>query len=82
MTKRNPMAKFAAYDNFTIYAVGNTPAAAVSKACADTWEPEGLFSVAPISGELCTQIEREGWNGNRQSFAIDDSGYIVDTTNY
>lgn len=73
------MTKFAAYDNFAIYAVGDTRKEAVQNARDDAGDPDSEFSTAPVSDSLAAQIERHGWDGHRQSFDIRDDE-IVDTT--
>jgi hypothetical protein len=73
------MTKYAAYDYVSIYAVAETPEAAIAKARHDAQEPEAQFSTAKVSDELAEQIERDGWYGNSRSFDI-QNGFIVDTT--
>jgi len=74
------MTKYAAYDDLSIYAVGKTRAAAIATARHDAKSPNARFSTAPISDALAIKIERDGWNGHFNSFSIDSSGWIVDTT--
>ncbi len=74
------MTKFAAYDDLSIYAVADTGEVAIATARADTNEPDAMFKTAEISDELAVQIERDGWNGNRQSFEV-RHGAIFVTTN-
>jgi len=71
---------FAAYDNNSIYAVAETADAAIDLARRDARDPDAKFSTAKISAALAEQINRDGWNGNIQSFRLVD-GYIIDTTN-
>lgn len=71
---------FAAYDDFSIYAVAETAEAAIAAAIKDAGDPDAMFVTAKIGAELAAQIERDGWDGNRQSFRIAD-GCIIDTTN-
>ena len=73
------MTKFAAYDDVAIYAVAETSEAAIEEAQSYV-NGEGHFDAAEISDELFEQIERDGWNGNRQSFSV-KNGEIVETTN-
>lgn len=73
------MAKFAAHDDISIYAVGNTPEDSIQNARDAANEPTAEFEASPISDALAAQIERDGWNGHRQSFAY-RNGQLVDTT--
>lgn len=76
------MTKFAAYDDNSIYALGDTPEQAIQTARDDAKEPEAQFKTAPIREELAAKIDRDGWNGYTNSFEIDRAtGYIIDTTN-
>jgi hypothetical protein len=72
--------KYAAYDDMSIYAIGDTPEAAIQKARDDAREPEAQFKTAPIKDGLAAAIEDAGWNPHLESFALDEYGYIVDTT--
>jgi hypothetical protein len=76
------MTAYAAYDDLSIYAVASTRTAAIQKARDDAKEPEAKFKTAQVSDEFAAQIERDGWDGNRQSFEIDRMGYIVETTDW
>jgi hypothetical protein len=72
---------FAAYDDLSIYAVSRTAIGAVRKARRDAMDPTAQFRTAPISRDLAKQIERDGWNGNTNSFDVDrKTGFIIDTT--
>jgi len=71
---------FSAHDDFSIYAVAETAEAAIAAAIKYSGAPDTMFATAKIGAELAAQIDRDGWDGNRQSFRIVD-GYIVDTTN-
>jgi len=73
------MTKYAAYDEITIYAVGDTPKEAISNANDNAGNEKWKFETAKISDELAEKIERCGWNGNYNSFNV-VHGYIVDTT--
>jgi hypothetical protein len=75
------MPLYAAYDDFSIYAVSDSPENAIAKARDDAREPEAEFSTAMISDELAAQIARDGWDGMHRSFEIGRDGFIVDTTN-
>lgn len=72
---------YAAYDDFTIYAVHDTADGAIAKAKAEIGDPDATFSVAPISDDFAAWIARNGWNGNFRSFEVNRDGYLVDTTN-
>lgn len=74
------MTKFAAYDDLSIYAVGDTPEAAAAKAREDANDPQAAFKIAPIADHLANQIAQGGWNGNRQSFEVAKDGHLVETT--
>lgn len=72
---------FAAYDADTIYGVGTTEPDALECAYEMAYGDENIdLSIAEISETLFNQIERQGWDGRRQSFEIRD-GMLVDTTN-
>lgn len=62
--------KFAAYDDLSIYAIADSPEAAIAQARADAGDPEARFSTAKCSNELAAYIEKYGWNGNRESFTV------------
>ena len=72
--------KFAAHDNFSIYAIADTADAAVAKARDIVGVDDAQFSTAKVSDELAEQIETRGWNGNRQAFSVGRDGFIVDTS--
>ena len=75
------MTKFAAYDNYSIYAVANTASDAIAFAIMDSGDKDAQFETAPISDELAAWIDENGWNGNRDTFEIDRAtGHIIDTT--
>lgn len=71
------MTKYAAYDDASIYAVADTPDAAVAKAREDAREPTAQFSTARISDDLASWIDENGWHGATRSFHVRD-GVIVD----
>ena len=73
------MPTYAAYDELSIYALGQTPDEAIVNALNDSGDPDAQFETARISDALAVQIERDGWNGNRQSFDV-RGGEIVETT--
>jgi N-acetylglutamate synthase/N-acetylornithine aminotransferase len=64
------MTKFAAHDDLSIYAVADTAEAAITKARDEARDLEAQFLTAQISDELAAQIERDGWDGMRQSFDV------------
>jgi hypothetical protein len=74
------MTKFAAYDNLSIYAVADTAADAIPKARHEVCDDSAEFRIAQVSDDLAARIERDGWDGSRQTFDIDNNGFIVDTT--
>ena len=74
------MDKFAAYDDASIYAIGETDDAAVTKARFDARDETAEFKTAPISDHLAAWIDENGWDGNRNSFELDAAGYILNTT--
>lgn len=73
------MTKFAAHDEHSIYALGDTAEIAVSRARRDNKDPDGHYSVTPITDDLAAWINENGWDGYERSFSIRD-GVIVDTT--
>ena len=73
------MTRFAAYDDFSIYALGDTPEAAIAKARSDANDPTAFFKTDRISDDLAAFIDAEGWNGVLESFDVID-GVIADTT--
>jgi len=73
------MTMYAAYDDFSIYAIANSRIDAVTKARINTRQLDAEFETAQISAELAAQIETDGWNGNHRSFIV-RNGYIIDTT--
>lgn len=73
--------KFAAHDDVSIYAVADSADGAVEKAKHDARDPKATFEASPISDDLATWIEDNGWNAMNRSFEVDrNTGYIVDTT--
>ena len=74
------MTKFAAYDDFAIYAVADSSQGAVDKALDECGGASYCFKFARVSDDLADQIERDGWNGNRQTFTV-RNGELFDTTN-
>ena len=74
------MTKFAAYDDFSIYAVADTADRAIENARCEAGDQEAQFSTAQVTDDLASQIDRDGWNGHRQSFRV-DGGFIIETTN-
>ena len=71
--------KYAAYDAYSIYAVGDTPDAATAKAREDAKDEDAQFTTAPVTDSFAAWIEQHGWNGHNDSFAVED-GYLIDTT--
>ena len=81
MTKTSTTTKFfAAHDADTIYAVATHRNAALEAAAYEAGMDEAFFVTAEISEALFNQIERQGWDGRRQSFKIRD-GELSETTN-
>ena len=74
------MTKFAAYDANSIYAVADSPEAAIAKARDDARDDEAQFETARISDALAAWIDERGWNGHHDSFTV-RHGEIIDTTN-
>lgn len=72
--------KYAAYDDMSIYALGDTPEQAIDNARSEAKDPYARFSTAPISDTFAAWIEVNGWDGKNRSFAIDKYGYLIDTT--
>jgi hypothetical protein len=72
--------KYAAYDDNSIYAIAGSPESAIQKARADAREPGAQFKTAPIRDGLAGAIEDAGWNPHLETFALDEHGYIIDTT--
>lgn len=71
--------KYAAYDDNSIYTTGDSPEQAIQKARVGR-EPDAQFKTAPIRDGLAEAIEDAGWDPYLESFALDDGGFIVDTT--
>jgi L-asparaginase II len=74
------MTKYAASDDFAIYAIADSSEQAIDKAQDECGGPQYCFKVARISDEFARQIDDNGWNGNRQSFEV-KNGEIFETTN-
>ena len=72
--------KFAAYDDVSIYGIGDTAEEAVVTARSKVRNDDAEFNVACISNDLAARIDHDGWDGSRQTFKIDDNGFIVETT--
>lgn len=72
--------KFAAYDSNSIYAIGDTPTEAVARARRDAKNDSAQFLTAPIRDGLADCIEEAGWNPHMESFALDETGFVIDTT--
>ena len=72
--------KYAAYDTLSIYGTGDTPEEAVAKARRDLGEPDAEFDTGKITDEFAAQIEQNGWDGSRQTFAINADGFLYETT--
>ena len=70
---------YAAYDGASIYGVGETPAAALSKAQREVGDNHGSFEIAKVSRKLFAIIEVEGWDAKSDSFTV-ENGWIVDRT--
>ena len=73
------MTTFAAYDSASIYALGHTREAAVENARNAAREPDAQFQTAEIDETLASWIDKNGWDGMRRSFDL-QNGVIVDTT--
>lgn len=73
------MTKYAAYDEYSIYAIGDTAEAAIAKARDDAREPEAEFETAKITDEFAAWIEENGWDPHRCGFDLQD-GFVVDVT--
>jgi len=71
--------RYAAYDDYSIYALATSPSDAIANARRDTGKPDETFETARVSDALAAQIDEHGWCGISQSFALVD-GYLVDTT--
>jgi hypothetical protein len=74
------MTKYAAYDDLAIYAIGDTPEAAIEKARDDAREPEARFETAPIRAAFAAYIEEHGWGGSLRTFGKDGDGFLIDDT--
>lgn len=74
------MTKYAAHDDISIYATGDTPEAAIANARADARDPEAEFETTRIRDDFAEWIDNNGWDGFSYSFAEDRDGYLVDTT--
>lgn len=72
--------KYVAFDTDAIYAVADSPQAAVAKAREEVRDREAQFDTAPVSDILAAQIERDGWDAGRQWFDINDDGYVIERT--
>lgn len=73
------MTKFAAHDDFAVYATGNTTEEAIANARRDANEPEAQFDTAEISDELAAWIDENGWDGNVETFEV-KRGVLTRTT--
>jgi hypothetical protein len=69
--------KWAAYDDVSIYAIGDTSVEAVKRAEILTKTPGGAFCAGPIDDDLAAYIECYGWNRDRDAFEIDERNYLV-----
>jgi len=70
--------KFAAYDDISIYGISDTAEDAIADACTRVRNDDAEFQIASISEDLAAQIERDGWDSSRQTFTIDNNGFIVE----
>ena len=71
--------KFAAYNHFSIYAIADTPEAAIAKARDDARDDSAKFEAAMLSDEFAAFIMKSAWHGNHNSFEVID-GRIFDIT--
>lgn len=69
------MTKYAAHDDLSIYAIGNTEQEALQEALLAS---EGKYEVSPITDEFAQKIVKEGFNGSFDTFGVDDKGVIYD----
>ena len=53
------MSQFAAYDDASIYAIGDSPDDAIAKARVDTMAPEAQFKTARVNGIFCFEADAE-----------------------
>ncbi len=65
----------AAHDDLNIYGIGNTEEEALKDALRAA---DGEYDVSPITDEFAAKIEREGFNGNFDTFGVDENGVIFD----
>jgi hypothetical protein len=72
--------KFAAYDDISIYGIGDTAEDAIADARSKVRNDEAEFQIARISDDFAAQIEHDGWDSSRQTFTIDNNGFIVEMT--
>lgn len=70
---------YAAYDDFSIYGLGDSPELAIEDARRGSRDPASQFKTATISTPLFVWIMENGWNGNQRSFEV-RNGEIFDTT--
>ena len=70
------MTQYAAYDHSAIYAIGDTPEAAIAKARNDARDDEAIFETAKIGDADALEIEDGGFNGHYDGFDVKD-GWIV-----
>lgn len=70
---------YAAYDDLSIYAIAESPEAAIEKARDDARDDAAMFQTAICPAGLADRINQHGWSGWANSFDV-VNGIIVDTT--
>ena len=72
------MNQYAAYDQSAIYAIADTPEAAIAKARDETRNSEATFETAKIGAADALEIEDRGFNGHRDSFEVKNGWITLD----
>ncbi len=69
---------YAAFDKDSIYALGETPEAAIANARDDARDDSAEFDTAEIDERSAAYIRENGWNGMRDSFDVKNGRIILD----
>ena len=65
------MTKFAAYDDLSIHATGDTPDLAIANAREKSGNPEAQFKTARMSEMFAAWVDQYGWDRENQCFSVE-----------
>ncbi len=71
------MVKYAAHDDVSVYAFGDSPEEAISNAKLETGDAGAHFAATPIAEDFAAEIAVKGWDPSVDAFKLDAEGRLV-----